>query len=177
MQDIKRMCKDPTDEDREWFPNLVGKDWIEEVQKAAFETRDETLILEYLSPKVMRDMGMFAMRNESDEPFYEILGASDKQGYETVRTELAAQYNIHNIMPSIEIIDVDVRGDRTLTLRHVANNDTELDYNSTVETMHHIQHIWDFDVKLVSTDTDGEEIASMVINRPETPPTRKKGRK
>lgn len=165
MQDIKRMCQNPTDEDRKWFPHIAGGNWIEEVKKAAFETRDETLILEYLSPKVMRDMKMFAMRNESGKPYYEILGSHDERGYDIVRKQLAEQYNIHNLMPSIEIIDVDVRGDRTLTLRHVANNGTELDPQSTRDTMQHIQHLWDFDVKLISQDEDGEELATMEINR------------
>jgi spore cortex formation protein SpoVR/YcgB (stage V sporulation) len=27
LQDVKRICEEPTAEDREWFPNLIGKRW------------------------------------------------------------------------------------------------------------------------------------------------------
>ena len=29
MQDIRRICENPTDEDREWFPEIAGADWLE----------------------------------------------------------------------------------------------------------------------------------------------------
>ena len=28
MQDIRRICEHPTDEDRQWFPDIAGSDWI-----------------------------------------------------------------------------------------------------------------------------------------------------
>lgn len=166
LQDIKRMCENPTKEDEIYFPQIVGQDWIEQVQNAAYNYRDETLVQTFLSPKVMRDMKLFAMRNDSEKAYMEILGSHDQQGYDIVRNQLAEQYNIHNLIPMIEVVDVDVRGDRTLTLRHTAKLNTELDISSTRETLQHIQHIWDFDVKLISQDEDGNTLGSVHIERP-----------
>ena len=28
MRDIERICREPTAEDRAWFPDLAGSDWI-----------------------------------------------------------------------------------------------------------------------------------------------------
>lgn len=114
----------------------------------------------------MRDMKLFAMRSDSDKPYYEILGSHDDEGYDIVKRQLAEQYNIHNLMPTIEVVDVDVRGDRTLTLQHQAQTGTQLDVKSARETLQHIQHIWDFDVKLISKNEHGELIGSTSIERP-----------
>ena len=27
MRDIRRICENPTDEDRHWFPDIAGSDW------------------------------------------------------------------------------------------------------------------------------------------------------
>ncbi len=37
-RDIRRICEQPTDEDREWFPQLAGQPWVESIQFAAAST-------------------------------------------------------------------------------------------------------------------------------------------
>ena len=56
FMDIKRICQEPTAEDKKWFPNLIGKDWLEQVHYVMENFRDDSFILQYLSPKVIRDM-------------------------------------------------------------------------------------------------------------------------
>ena len=29
FQDIKRICQSPTEEDKYWFPDIAGSDWLE----------------------------------------------------------------------------------------------------------------------------------------------------
>lgn len=156
FKDIKRMCQEPTKEDELWFPDVVGRDYVEVTQEAAYMHRDETFIEQYLSPKVMRDMGMFAHCNDAELPFSEITAIHNDIGYKNVRKMMAHQKNIFNIMPQIEITDVDVRGDRTLTLQHTIKNGTLLDEKSVHATLHHIAAIWDFDVILESVDPSGD---------------------
>src|SRR6266403_1822573 len=55
LMDIKRICQEPTDEDREWFPDIVGKDWLDVFHDIIKNYKDETFILQFLSPKVIRD--------------------------------------------------------------------------------------------------------------------------
>ena len=52
--DIKRICEEPTDEDRAWFPAIAGSDWLETLDHAMRNFKDESFIAQYLSPKVMR---------------------------------------------------------------------------------------------------------------------------
>ncbi|MEI8650901.1 SpoVR family protein [Paraglaciecola sp. Hal342] len=47
FMDIKRICQSPTDEDRTWFPDIAGKDWLETVHFAMQNFKDETLSVSF----------------------------------------------------------------------------------------------------------------------------------
>ena len=60
----------------------------------------------------------------------------DEMGYRRIRETLAAQYNLANLEPNIQVFNVDVRGDRSLTLQYVPHNRIPLD-NSYEEVLKH----------------------------------------
>ena len=67
MRDIQRMCTEPTEEDREWFPEIAGNgDPLGTLKTAWAEFRDDSFILQFLSPKVMRDFRFFHIHDKSD---------------------------------------------------------------------------------------------------------------
>ncbi|MFZ2171368.1 MAG: SpoVR family protein, partial [Methylococcaceae bacterium] len=49
MTDIRRICEDPTDEDRHWFPDIAGSDWNKTLHFAMQNFKDESFIGQYLS--------------------------------------------------------------------------------------------------------------------------------
>lgn len=67
FNDIRRIFENPTEEDRAWFPDLVGKNWVEAVDFAMRNFKDESFIAQFLSPKVMRDMRLFAVVDDDQE--------------------------------------------------------------------------------------------------------------
>lgn len=161
FQDIKRICTDPTDEDRQWFPQLIGRDWIEVAKEAAFEHRDDSFIAQYLSPKVIRDMKLFNMVDDSDDSLISIPDIHNEQGYQAIREQLAKQHNILNLLPSIEVDDVQVRGDRTMTLAYTSEDGTWLDEDTATKTCMAVSALWGFDVVLLSrVEKDGEYYGS-----------------
>ena len=68
---------------------------------------------------------------------------------------LSNQYNLSMNEPNIQIYNADIRGDRTLTLRHVPHNRVPLAETSG-EVLKHLHRLWGFDVRLESIDADGE---------------------
>lgn len=155
-EDIHRICTDPTDEDREWFPDLVGKDPIEEIKYAAYNFRDESFILQYLSPKVMRDFQLFSI-GDHDEDFFEVTNIHNDNGYKGIRRKLSRQYQYGNMIPDIQVYNSNLEGDRTLELHHYMVKNMTLDSASADECMKHLKRLWGFDVILVSLDENGEE--------------------
>lgn len=149
MQDIRRICEDPTEEDRRWFPEFAGSDWKETLQFAMRNFKDESFIQQFLSPKVIRDLKLFCAMDDDEQSTIEILAIHDDSGYRDVREQLAGQYNLGDREPNIQITSIDVRGDRSMQLVHHQHNRKPLD-KSTDEVLKHLHRLWGFDVKLDS---------------------------
>jgi spore cortex formation protein SpoVR/YcgB (stage V sporulation) len=150
MQDIKRICEHPTDEDRMWFPDFAGTPWLDTLHFAMRNFKDESFILQFLSPQVIRDLKLFSVLDEEANDYLEISAIHDEHGYQRIREALAANYNLGNLEPNIQVYNVDIRGDRSLTLRHDMHNGRPLDRTSAEEVLRHIHQLWGFDVKLES---------------------------
>lgn len=147
--DIKRMCEAPTAEDKEWFPELAGAPWREVLGHAMRDFKDESFILQFLSPKVMRDLRLFAIVDDDEAADYEVAAIHDASGYRRLREQLASQYNLGDREPNIQIVRADIRGDRSLTLRHQQHNRRPL-HDSADEVIKHLHRLWGFPVRLES---------------------------
>lgn len=147
-QDIERMCKNPTEEDRKWFPNIAGGDWLEQVTYAMKNFKDEGFLLQYLSPKVMRDMQLFDLVDDQDKKYwYEIENIHNEAGYKRLREAINKQYMRDAYIPDIQIDKVD-RQDRTLTLTYTSHDDVTLDVDDAYTVLEHINYLWGFPVIL-----------------------------
>ncbi len=154
FQDIRRICEHPTDEDRHWFPELAGSDWKQSLDFAMRNFKDESFIAQYLSPKLIRDFKLFAVCDDDSEDKLEISAIHDDAGYRAVRQRLAEQYNLGNREPNIQVYNVDVYGDRALTLRHYMHDRRPLG-DTTPEMLRHIARLWGYNVRMESVDQDG----------------------
>jgi len=154
FQDLRRICESPTEEDRRWFPELAGSNWVESLDFAMRNFKDESFIAQYLSPKLIRDLKLFAVVDDDQDEKLEIAAIHDDAGYRAVRQLLAEQYNLGNREPNIQVYDVNVYGDRTLTLRHFMHNRRPLG-DSTPEMLRHIARLWGYAVRIESVDQEG----------------------
>ncbi|MEM1112269.1 MAG: SpoVR family protein [Pseudomonadota bacterium] len=155
MQDIKRICESPTDEDREWFPDIAGSPWRKTMEFAMRDFKDESFILQFLSPALIRELRLFNVANDSEKDHLEVTAIHDEWGYQAIRESLAASYDIGNLEPYIQVYNVNVRGDRALTLRHEMHQGRPLEKESAEEVVRHLHQLWGFDVILESA-ADGE---------------------
>lgn len=152
--DIRRICENPTDEDRRWFPDLVNTDWVQAVDFAMRNFKDESFIAQYLSPRLMREMKLFAVLDDDQNPDLLISAIHDEQGYCYIRQALAEQYDLSNLEPNIQIYNVNRRGDRSLTLRHIHHQRRPLSLD-TEAVLKHLRKLWGFTVYLETVDPDG----------------------
>ena len=150
MRDIRRVCENPTDEDRAWFRDqgIAGSDWKKTLDFAMRNFKDESFIAQYLSPKLMRDFHLFAIVDDDNDTKLEISAIHDDEGYRYIREKLAAQYNLGNREPDIQVVRVDVKGDRSLTLQFTPRDRHRLDDDSTEEVLKHAARLWGFNVDL-----------------------------
>ena len=159
MQDIQRICENPTDEDREWFPHIAGNNKPIETLKDAWENyRDESFILQFLSPHLMREMRLFNIHDDSKQSFIEVDHIHNDSGYKAVREALSAQYSVANLDLDIQVSRVDLAGDRTLTLIHSMNNHVPLSQKESEQVLAHLRRLWGYDIVLKSVDPLTSEV-------------------
>jgi spore cortex formation protein SpoVR/YcgB (stage V sporulation) len=156
MQDIRRLCENPTEEDKFWFPDFAGTSWLETLDFAMRNFKDESFVSQFLSPKLMRDFRLFSLVDDDQSPELEINAIHNDDGYRDIRRKLSEQYNLSSNEPNIQVYNVNLRGDRALTLRHVEHNRRPLDEKMANEMLKHIFRLWDFPVILESVTPNGE---------------------
>ncbi|AFL51993.1 stage V sporulation protein R [Sinorhizobium fredii] len=158
MQDIERICVDPTAEDRDWFPEIAGSgNWRETLLDAWANHRDESFILQYLSPTLIRKFRLFLLSDEADEKYCEVASIHNERGYEAIRAALARSYDIGANQPDIQVMDVDLLGDRHLRLQHNVKNGILLEEASRDATLRHVRHLWGYEVSLAGVEPETGE--------------------
>ncbi len=153
FQDIKRICENPTDEDKRWFPDIAGSPWLPTLKFAMQSFKDESFIQQFLSPRVMREFKLFAILDDDQKRELHVSAIHDDSGFRDLRQAMSNQYNLSMNEPNIQVWNVNRHGDRSLTLRHVRHNRRPLG-EATQDVLKHLHRLWKFDVHLESYDAD-----------------------
>ncbi|WP_296746343.1 SpoVR family protein [Mesorhizobium sp.] len=161
MQDIKRIATEPTSEDRDWFPDIAGSgDWREALLDAWANHRDESFIRQFLSPALIRKWRLFVLADGADKAHYEVASIHNERGYRKVRTALADSYDMRTTRPDIQVVDVDLLGDRHLRLQHNVKDGVTLEGESRDATLRHVRRLWGYDVSLTAIDAETSAMLS-----------------
>ena len=162
MQDLKRVCDAPTQEDRQWFPDIAGTPWLETLDFAMRDFKDESFILQFLSPRLIRELKLFSVVDDEEQDHLEVAAIHDEWGYQSIRESLSANYDLGNLEPYIQVYNVNVRGNRALTLRHDMHNGRPLEKENAEEVVRHLHQLWGFDVVLESVADD--QVKSSIVH-------------
>ena len=159
MEDIRRICTEPTKEDEIWFPEFAGNgDWRGVLKDAWKNFRDESFIRQFLSPRLARRFRMFALTDDAADSHYTVAGIHDESGYKCLRETLADSYDPGVNDPDIQVVDADLRGDRELVLQHTVRSGIPLVSERRDEVLKHIRCLWGYPVTLMGLCADNGEI-------------------
>ena len=157
MTDIARICDQPTAEDRAWFPELAGNgDPMGTLRHAWANYRDESFVLQFLSPKVIRDFRMFRLLDDAAEPTLLVDAIHDDDGYRAIRRSLARSYDPGLNDADVQVVDVDLSGDRRLLLQHRTRPGQLLAPEDAEATLRQLAVLWGYDVLLEEVDAASE---------------------
>ncbi|MFG0262977.1 MAG: SpoVR family protein [Novipirellula sp. JB048] len=155
MQDLAKICDDPSDEDRAWFPEIAGNGQSMATLRSAWsEYRDESFIRQFLSPRLIREMRLFAVADESKLPYMSVDAIHNEPGYREIRRQLAEQYDMLKHEPEIEVTEADLTGSRRLVLTHRVRGGRLLAKNDCNRTLGHIAKLWGYRVRLIEIDSE-----------------------
>jgi len=156
FKDLRRICETPTDEDKDWFPDIAGSNWQKTLDFAMRNFKDESFIRQFLSPRLIRELRLFSVLDDDEQDELEISAIHDESGYRHIRAVLAKQYDLSMREPNIQIYNVNLRGDRSLSLRHVLQARRPLN-KDTSEVVRHLSRLWGFPVRIETINEDGTE--------------------
>jgi stage V sporulation protein R len=160
FEDLKRICERPDAEDREWFPDIAGTDWRKTLDFAMRNYKDESFIAQYLSPRLIRELRLFALADHADEEELVVDTIHNESGYRRLRKLLSEQHAHETRVPDVQIVRYDRDGDRSLELQHMAYRERPL-ADAADEVVKHLYRLWGFPVRL-ETWKDGTRIGNAV---------------
>jgi stage V sporulation protein R len=167
MCDIERVCTTPTDEDRQWFPDIAGNaDPLGTLRYAWANYRDESFLLQFLSPAVMREYRMFRLLDDTTEPTLLVDAIHDETGYREIRRTLAGSYDPGETDANIQIVDVDLAGDRRLLLKHLTRPGHLLYRSDAEATLRYCARLWGYEVLLQEVDATTDAVLATHTAKP-----------
>jgi stage V sporulation protein R len=160
MYDIARACENPTDEDREWLPGIAGcGDPMGALKDGWTNYRDESFIRQFLTPNVMKKMKLFDLVDDSKSDLL-VKAIHNERGYRTLRTKLADQMDSVQNEPEIEVVDVDLNGDRRLMLEHRVYSGRLTQGKDSVKVLTHLADLWGYEVQMKEVDVQTNSVVA-----------------
>lgn len=169
MCDIERIVREPTEEDRQWFPQLAGTgDEMAALREIWANYRDDSFIGQFLSPRLMRKWRLFHIVDEEKAPKLKVASIHNERGYHDLRRSLAQDYEVGRHAPDIQVVDVDLAGSRRLVLHHRVFAGRLLDATEAMLALRHLTTLWGYEVVLEEVDAATNEVLKAHIASPET---------
>lgn len=141
--DIRRICENPTEEDKEYFPHMAGEPWLDVCLDAVANYRDESFVTQFLSPALTRKWRLFEVTNNQKADHYLISGIQNKTYYDNIRNSLSKQYSIQSWLPDIQIVNANLDTTRTLQLRYKSIDGAQLT-DTKEQVMEHMEKLWGY---------------------------------
>lgn len=149
FMDIKRICENPTDEDREYFPDIAGQPWLDVILDAVNNYRDESFIKQFLSPTIIRKWRLFEVTNNEDDSYVTISSIQEKKYYQQIKNTLSQQYSISNNIPDIQIVNANLYGNRKLELVYTPKRFEKLT-DEHAQVLKYLESLWGYEVELTT---------------------------
>ena len=156
--EIKRVCEAPTPEDREYLPDIAGKDWLETFHNIMQDYRDESFLLQFLTPKLVRDFRLMAIQTSEGLDHWKVNDTAGAENFTSIRSQLAAGYRLESYIPDISVVRYGRDSDRKLVLQHQSYKGRTLLADEAGQTLKHLRWLWGFGVSLEVVDQNGKAL-------------------
>ena len=139
--DLKRVCEEPDEEDQHWFPELCNTDWKVSLKEIMMNHKDQSFIMQYLGPKVVRELKLMVVTHK-DANYFNVVETHDDEGIWEIREYLAAKYGLAaQRMPTVEITHYLPKKHRCeLTITNYPG--MKLNNDKLTKTIQYIKDLW-----------------------------------
>ena len=111
-----------------------------------------------MSPEIIRHFRLFQINDDSSKPSLRVEAIHDEIGYRKIRSGLSRQYDLSRREPDIQVVDVDLTGDRCLVLAHYVHDGVLLEEKSCRSVLRHTAVLWGYAVKLLEIEAATDKV-------------------
>src|SRR5919198_1205350 len=104
-----------------------------------------------------RQFKIFQIADDSSKPSLRVEAIHDELGYRRVRSALSKQYDLSRREPDIQVVDVDLTGDRCLILAHYVHDGVLLDEKTCRSVLRYAAFLWGYAVKLLEIEASTDK--------------------
>lgn len=151
--EVKRICEEPTDEDKERWEWAGQISWDEKRAELVKVYDDSTLLAEFLNPRVCEEAKLF-VRPRTNAEYADLRVLEDEA--DKVR-ELLVERRTGFGVPVVEIVDADYKRRGELLLEH-RFTDRGLDDEYTRGVLPHVSELWGHAVTVHTTERDEKPV-------------------
>lgn len=157
FNEIKRVCIEQDEESLRYCPLLKGKNWVDAVQYAMENFRDDSFIHQFLTPRLARELKLSVVT--CDRQLYgnyylelEIAAANAIEDFQHIKKSFSEAYSFTGHLPNIEFMiscDADKTSARVIPTLYVIyhrTNGVDLKEDYRKMTLKYIKNIWRSDV-------------------------------
>ena len=152
FKDLRRICEQPDAQDEALMPGVAGRPLREVAGEAISQYRDDSFLLQYLTPRVARDLKLFAFSADAGATEWNVDAVQDLEGFSVVRSQLARHYQLDQQVPEIEVFDFARANTRALTLRYRPIAGRQLDTEAATRVMRHVKRLWNFPIRMLEAE-------------------------
>lgn len=144
MMDIKRICENPDDEDKYWNPDICNTDWKTTMKNIVSLYRDESFVLQFLGPKVIRHFKMFSLHDKKSDNFLTVNHIHLEEDVLAIRQAVSESFSLSHRIPHVEVQYADWYGQQVLMLNSFVSKGRTLDGTSDASrnVVSAIQRLW-----------------------------------
>ena len=149
FNEIRRVCEQPTKEDEVLFPSIVGQNWLDVCLDAVRNYRDESFIMQFMTPNLIKKWKFFEVTDLEDNKEIEITAIQSEKWYRQITSTLSRQYSINRSIPNIQIVDSNLKTTRELKLKYEAIDGKKLLESDKRDTLNYLKRLWGYEVSFV----------------------------
>lgn len=162
---LRQACENPTEADYKELPTICNTNWVETLKGIAEDYNDSTFVGQFLTSDLVEEFGFLILKPAAQDRIeakfgikkVQVTEVQDKDKLSAIRKQLAEQYAFGSKFPTIEVIDYEVKGDRSLTLLHRPYNMQVLEEDTALACMKSLTTLWGYPVRLRTIDEEGDE--------------------
>src|SRR6267142_369981 len=135
-----------------------GTDWLETFHDTMHNYRDESFLLQFLTPKLVRDFKLMNILTREGLDHWTVTETAGPASFKEIRSRLAAAYRLESSIPEISAVRYARDTDRKLVLHHQSYDGKVLMKPQAEQTLTQLRKLWGFDVSLESIDQEGHTV-------------------